>query len=72
MTNSYQGLLDNIKKFRNTKVKRRKVDYILRGGKGRPRKTDFEILKVKDLIDHDLADRFQRGFETNILVKGHP
>ena len=65
--NEYQSYLDNIEQFRNIEVRRRKVDYIKRGNKGRPRRTDFITLKVKDLIDYDLMERFELGFETHYI-----
>ena len=68
---NYQGISNNIRKFQNSKIKHRKVDYIKRGNKGRPRKTDFINLKIKDLLDYELMERFELGFETNYIKKSN-
>ena len=52
---------EEIEKFRNQKVRLRTSSY---SGRGRPKKSDFAIMKVKDVLDFEMAEMINNGFTT--------
>lgn len=60
--NAYEKIQELFTNFQESKVRYRTYKY---KGKGRPRKSDYIIIKRKDLLDYQLFEVFNSGFTTN-------
>ncbi len=64
----YNKMLKLIEGFGNLKTTIRKIQYELRGGKGRPRKDDYITLKVKDVPDYKAFEMLENSFTTSYTI----
>ena len=58
----YRHIQNDIRKSQNKVFKIRKSSY---KGHGRPKKTDFALVKFKDIADYRAMEIFFTGFSTN-------
>ncbi len=65
--NSYTGVEQAIIDYQNTKIK-----HLMRfkySGKGRPKNSDYIIVKIKDLPDIQCAELLENAFTTTFITK---
>ena len=62
--NTNETILKMIKDFGEQEVKYRTDNY---KGKGRPRKSDYIMIKRKDLRDYQCLEMLQHGFATAMI-----
>ena len=56
------SILNAFEKLRNKKVIIRKASY---KGRGRPKKSDYVRLKMKDIPDYKATELLEKGFNTS-------
>ena len=58
MTSKYRKIQQHIEKLRESDIRVRSMSY---SGKGRPKKSDYKIIKFKDLMDFKCYERLKFG-----------
>ena len=64
--NKYEQVKKYFEDLQNRDVRVRSLSY---SGKGRPKKSDYKIIKFKDLMNFEAMERLQFGFNTSYIKK---